>query len=112
MLEKIIQKIVNAAASTPVFVAATLLSAGWLTGLIHTSGVFQPSGLDGICSFWLGFAILRSSNAVQKAQFIYMKELVRAVPEAHNEILDIEKEPESVIVKTDEEVGKRPPTGA
>jgi hypothetical protein len=51
-IERGAEAIITVAASLPVFALVTLLCAGWLSGAIETSGVFQPSGLDGIITFW------------------------------------------------------------
>lgn len=103
MLGELIRTVVNLAGSTPVFLAATALCVGWLTGLVKTSGVFQPSGLDGICTFWLGFAILNEQKSNQRALFVYLKEAIRAIPDARNDLVGVEKRTEAEIRALDEE---------
>lgn len=91
MLDRAIRGVTDLAASTPVFVLASALCVGWLTGLVRTAGVFEPSGLDGIVTFWLGFAILRSTKSSERAIHVRLNELVRAVPDARSELAGIER---------------------
>lgn len=91
MIEKVILKITDGAASTPVLLLVTGMCIGWISGLIGGHGVLEPSGLDGIMSFWLGFAILRSTRNQELITRTQMKELIQAIPGARNEIGDIDK---------------------
>jgi low affinity Fe/Cu permease len=90
VLDKAIRAVTNTAGSTPVFVGATLLCGLWLAGVMPEEGPLKSSGLDGLLTFWLGFAILRSTQAQERALQVYLKELVRAVPDADNALLGIE----------------------
>ena len=86
--------VIAAAASLPVLVVVTALCVGWLTGAVQTSGVFQPSGLDGIVTFWMTFPILRSTRRGDAGTQAKLDGLVTHIEGVPDDLAGIEKDVE------------------
>jgi hypothetical protein len=93
-IERAADGIISFAASLPVFIAVTLLCLGWLTGVIRTSGVFEPSGLDGIVTFWMTFPILRSTRRGDAGTQAKLDGLVTHIEGVPSDLAGIEKDVE------------------
>lgn len=92
MINRISDAVIAAAASLPAFVLATLLSLGWITGVIDTSGVWEPSGLDGIITFWMTFPILRSTRRGDLGTQAKLDGLIHGIEGVPDDLAGIEKD--------------------
>jgi low affinity Fe/Cu permease len=100
-IERGAEAIITVAASLPVFALVTLLCAGWLSGAIETSGVFQPSGLDGIITFWMTFPILRSTRHGDAGTQAKLDGLIRHIDGVPDDLAGIEKDVERLRATRD-----------
>jgi len=85
-----------------------MLIAVWaVTGpIFHFSDTWQLfiNTTTTIVTFWMVFVIQNSANRASKATQLKLDELIRAVHEARNEFIELDREPEEVLVEREKEL--------
>ena len=119
-------QVTNALGSLPALVASVLLVVVWaLTGpIFHFSDTWQLfiNTTTTVVTFWMVFVIQNSANRASKATQLKLDELIRAVQDARNEFIELDREPEGVLAEREKELmeiaeagetgaGGRRPTG-
>jgi low affinity Fe/Cu permease len=101
-------RVTNALGSLPALVASVMLIAVWaVTGpIFHFSDTWQLfiNTTTTIVTFWMVFVIQNSANRASKATQLKLDELIRAVHEARNEFIELDREPEEVLVEREKEL--------
>jgi low affinity Fe/Cu permease len=100
--------VTNALGSLPALVASVLLVVLWaLTGpIFHFSDTWQLfiNTTTTVVTFWMVFVIQNSANRASKATQLKLDELIRAVQEARNEFIELDREPEDILVQREKEL--------
>ena len=98
----------NALGSLPALGASVLLVVVWaVTGpLFHFSDTWQLfiNTTTTVVTFWMVFVIQNSANRASKATQLKLDELIRAVQDARNEFIELDHEPEDVLVEREKEL--------
>ena len=101
-------QVTNALGSLPALVASVLLVVLWaVTGpIFHFSDTWQLfiNTTTTVVTFWMVFVIQNSANRSSKATQLKLDELIRAVQEARNEFIELDREPEDVLVERENEL--------
>jgi low affinity Fe/Cu permease len=101
-------RVTNALGSLPALLASVLLVVLWvLTGpIFHFSDTWQLfiNTTTTVVTFWMVFVIQNSSNRASKATQLKLDELIRAVHDARNEFIELDREPENVLVEREKEL--------
>ena len=101
-------RVTNALGSLPALVASVLLVVLWaLTGpIFHFSDTWQLfiNTTTTVVTFWMVFVIQNSANRASKATQLKLDELIRAVQDARNEFIELDHEPEEVLVEREKEL--------
>ena len=105
---RIADGITNALGSLQALVASVLLVVIWaLTGpIFHFSDTWQLfiNTTTTVVTFWMVFVIQNSANRASKATQLKLDELIRAVDAARNEFIQLDREPEDVLVEREQEL--------
>ena len=92
----------------PALFASVLLVVVWaLTGpIFHFSDTWQLfiNTTTTVVTFWMVFVIQNSANRSSKATQLKLDELIRAVQDARNEFIELDREPEGVLVEREKEL--------
>ena len=106
----------NALGSLPALGASVLLVVVWaVTGpLFHFSDTWQLfiNTTTTVVTFWMVFVIQNSANRASKATQLKLDELIRAVQDARNEFIELDHEPEDVLVEREKELMEIAQAGA
>src|SRR3989442_5277940 len=98
----------RALGSLPALMASVALVVGWaLTGpLFHYSDTWQLfiNTTTTVITFWMVFVIQNSANRQSKATQLKLDELIRAVHDARNEFIALDRAPERVLKDTEREL--------
>jgi low affinity Fe/Cu permease len=101
-------RVTSALGSLPALVASVLLVVLWaLTGpIFHFSDTWQLfiNTTTTVVTFWMVFVIQNSANRASKATQLKLDELIRAVQEARNEFIELDREPEDILVEREKEL--------
>jgi len=101
-------QVTNALGSLPALVASVMLVVIWaVTGpIFHFSDTWQLfiNTTTTVVTFWMVFVIQNSANRSSKATQLKLDELIRAVQEARNEFIELDREPEDVLVERENEL--------
>jgi low affinity Fe/Cu permease len=105
---RVADRITNALGSLPALAASVLLVVVWaLTGpIFHFSDTWQLfiNTTTTVVTFWMVFVIQNSANRASKATQLKLDELIRAVDAARNEFIELDREPEEVLVEREKEL--------
>lgn len=89
-------------------IASVLIVIVWaLTGpIFHFSDTWQLfiNTTTTVVTFWMVFVIQNSANRDAKAIHLKLDELLRVHREARNELITLERDPEAVVARTEEEL--------
>ena len=100
--------ITNALGSLPALLGSVLLVVVWaLTGpLFHFSDTWQLfiNTTTTVVTFWMVFVIQNSANRASKATQLKLDELIRALENARNEFIQLDREPEEVMTQREQEL--------
>src|SRR5690349_13653961 len=100
--------VTNALGSLPALVASVLLVVLWaLTGpIFHFSDTWQLfiNTTTTVVTFWMVFVIQNSANRASKATQLKLDELIRAARDARNEFIELDHEPEAVLIEREKEL--------
>ena len=109
-------RVTNALGSLPALLASVLLVVVWaLTGpIFHFSDTWQLfiNTTTTVVTFWMVFVIQNSANRSSKATQLKLDELIRAVQDARNEFIELDREPEGVLVEREKELMEIAEAGA
>ena len=109
-------RVTNALGSLPALGASVLLVVVWaVTGpLFHFSDTWQLfiNTTTTVVTFWMVFVIQNSANRASKATQLKLDELIRAVQDARNEFIELDHEPEDVLVEREKELMEIAQAGA
>jgi low affinity Fe/Cu permease len=98
----------NALGSMPALVASVLVVSVWaVTGpFFHFSDTWQLfiNTTTTVITFFMVFVIQSSANRATKATQLKLDELIRAVQEARNEFIVVDREPEAVMAERENEL--------
>ena len=101
-------RVTNALGSLPALGASVLLVVVWaLTGpIFHFSDTWQLfiNTTTTVVTFWMVFVIQNSANRASKATQLKLDELIRAVQDARNEFIELDREPEAVLAEREKEL--------
>jgi low affinity Fe/Cu permease len=101
-------RVTSALGSLPALVASVLLVVVWgLTGpIFHFSDTWQLfiNTTTTVVTFWMVFVIQNSANRSSKATALKLDELIRAVQDARNEFIQLDREPEAVMDEREKEL--------
>ena len=65
-----------------------------------------------VVTFWMVFVIQNSANRSSKATQLKLDELIRAVQDARNEFIELDREPEGVLAEREKELMEIAEAGA
>jgi low affinity Fe/Cu permease len=101
-------RVTNALGSLPALVGSVLLVVVWgLTGpIFHFSDTWQLfiNTTTTVVTFWMVFVIQNSANRASKATQLKLDELIRAMHDARNEFIELDRAPERVMAEREEEL--------
>jgi low affinity Fe/Cu permease len=113
---RIADRITNALGSLPALAASVLLVVIWaVTGpIFHFSDTWQLfiNTTTTVVTFWMVFVIQNSANRSSKATQLKLDELIRAVEAARNEFIELDRQPEEVLVERERELMEIAEAGA
>jgi low affinity Fe/Cu permease len=105
---RLADRVTNALGSLPALVGSVLLVVVWaLTGpLFHFSDTWQLfiNTTTTVVTFWMVFVIQNSANRASKATQLKLDELIRAVHDARNEFIELDRAPETVLAAREQEL--------
>jgi len=103
----IADKLTRALGSMPALVASIVLVVVWaLTGpIFNFSDTWQLfiNTTTTVVTFWMVFVIQNSANREAKATQLKLDELIRALADARNEFIALDRAPEQVLVEREQE---------
>ena len=95
---------------------SVVLVVAWaLTGpVFHFSDTWQLfiNTTTTVITFWMVFVIQNSANRSSKATQLKLDELIRAVQDARNEFIELDREPEGVLAEREKELMEIAEAGA
>jgi low affinity Fe/Cu permease len=103
----IADKLTRALGSMPALVGSVVLVVGWaLTGPIFkfsdTWQLFINTSTT-VITFWMVFVIQNSANREAKATQLKLDEMIRAIGDARNEFIALDRAPEGVLAEREQE---------
>jgi low affinity Fe/Cu permease len=105
--DRVADSLTRALGSLKALLASVLLVVVWgLTGpIFHFSDTWQLfiNTTTTVVTFWMVFVIQNSANRESKATQLKLDEIIRALAEARNEFIAMDKQPESVLVEREQE---------
>jgi low affinity Fe/Cu permease len=105
---RIADRVTNALGSLPALAASVLLVVAWaVTGpIFHFSDTWQLfiNTTTTVVTFWMVFVIQNSANRASKATQLKLDELIRAIQDARNEFIELDHQPEGVLVEREKEL--------
>jgi low affinity Fe/Cu permease len=105
--DRIADGLTRALGSLPALVASVVLVVGWaLTGpIFNFSDTWQLfiNTTTTVITFWMVFVIQNSANRSSKATQLKLDEIIRALEEARNDFIALDKAPEKVLEEHEEE---------
>jgi low affinity Fe/Cu permease len=113
---RLADRLTNALGSLPALAASVLLVVIWaITGpIFHFSDTWQLfiNTTTTVVTFWMVFVIQNSANRASKATQLKLDELIRAVDAARNEFIELDREPEQVLIEREKELMEIAEAGA
>jgi low affinity Fe/Cu permease len=105
--DRIADGLTRALGSLPALIASVVLVVGWaLTGpIFNFSDTWQLfiNTTTTVITFWMVFVIQNSANRSSKATHLKLDEIIRALEEARNDFIALDKAPEKVLEEHEEE---------
>jgi low affinity Fe/Cu permease len=103
----IADKLTRALGSMPALIGSVLLVVVWaLTGpIFNFSDTWQLfiNTSTTVITFWMVFVIQNSANREAKATQLKLDEIIRAMGDARNEFIALDRAPEQVLVEREQE---------
>jgi len=113
---RVADQVTNALGSLPALAASVMLVVLWaVTGpIFHFSDTWQLfiNTTTTVVTFWMVFVIQNSANRSSKATQLKLDELIRAVQDARNEFIELDREPEGVLAEREKELMEIAEAGA
>lgn len=104
----IADKVTAALGSLPALIGSVLLVVIWgATGpIFHFADTWQLviNTTTTIVTFWMVFVIQNSANRSTKATQLKLDEIIRAVEDARNDFIGLDKQPEEALKKAEEAI--------
>src|SRR5262245_52897831 len=101
-------RVTNVLRSLPALLGSVLLVVVWaLTGpLFHFSDTWQLfiNTTTTVVTFWMVFVIPNSANRASKATQLKLDELIRAVHDARNEFIELDRASDTVLAAREQEL--------
>jgi low affinity Fe/Cu permease len=103
----IADRLTRALGSMPALIGSVVLVVGWaLTGpIFNFSDTWQLfiNTSTTVITFWMVFVIQNSANREAKATQLKLDEMIRAIGDARNEFIALDRAPEGVLAEREQE---------
>jgi low affinity Fe/Cu permease len=103
----IADKVTRALGSMPALIGSVVLVVGWaLTGpIFNFSDTWQLfiNTSTTVITFWMVFVIQNSANREAKATQLKLDEIIRAIGDARNDFIALDRAPEGVLAEREQE---------
>ena len=103
----IADKMTRALGSMPALIGSVVLVVGWaLTGpIFNFSDTWQLfiNTSTTVITFWMVFVIQNSANREAKATQLKLDEIIRAIGDARNDFIALDRAPEGVLAEREQE---------